>query len=275
MNKNRKPTRPDPAQRYGETKKKIDISFQRLWKLTVIGLAVLWLLASVPAYAQDDTTVNLTLRRDFGFSSGTSIQGTFSLRITGPDNLERVAFFIDDTEIGSDTESPFRLQFKTDAYALGTHSLSAVGYTSDGHEIRSNRITREFVSPSASGNYLIWIIVPLLILSLGGRWVSSWIANRGRKKTGKPVISGPLGGTICVQCKRPFAIHLWSFRVVAFRIDRCPHCGKWQRANRMPEALLEAAAEAATAAETAVSAPEDPDDPEKLRRQLDDSRFDS
>ncbi|MCA9959348.1 MAG: hypothetical protein KC413_16265 [Anaerolineales bacterium] len=246
-------------------------------KTTWLHLIWLWLWLALPLYAQDDTSLQLNLRRDFGYGSGANMQGTFSFRVEGPDNLDRVAFFIDDTEIGSDNEPPFRLQFKTDNYALGVHTLSAVGYTSAGQEIQSNRITRNFVSPSAAGKTIIWLIVPLLVLSLGGRFVTSWIANRGRQQAGKPIISGPLGGTICVRCKRPFAIHLWSFRIVTARGDRCPHCGKWQWVHRMPDELLDAAAEATAAAEaqkeTAVVTP--PDDEARHRRQLEDSRFDN
>ncbi|MBE2202100.1 MAG: Ig-like domain-containing protein [Anaerolinea sp.] len=246
-------------------------------KPTWIYFICMWLWLAMPLHAQNDATLKLSLRRDFGYGNGANIQGTFSFRIDGPDNLQRVVFFIDDTAIGSDTEAPFRLQFKTDNYALGVHTLSAVGYTHDGQEINSNRITRNFVSASEAGNFLIWIIVPLLILSLGGRMVVAWLANRGRREADKPILSGPLGGTICARCKRPFAIHLWSLRLVTFRIDRCPHCGKWQHVQRMPDELLQTAVAAATEAAAKAAQPHtaDPDETAKQRRQLDDSRFEN
>lgn len=121
-------------------------------------------------------------------------------------------------------------------------------------------------------NSILWILIPILVLSLGGRMVASWIANRDRRQTGKPIISGPLGGTICPKCHRPFAIHLWSIRLVLARLDRCPHCGRWSFVQRVHPDVLDAAADAMN--QVAVTNPDtEPDEAETWRRRLDDSRF--
>lgn len=121
----------------------------------------------------------------------------------------------------------------------------------------------------------LYIVLIIIGLSLGGRAISSWLANRNRQKVGLPPIHGPLGGTICPNCAQPYAFHLWSFKLLLSRLDRCPRCGQWKIVKRYPPDVLEAAAEAALAVQkgkTAVSSPLTPE--EQLRKKLDDSRFD-
>jgi hypothetical protein len=226
------------------------------------------------AFAQEGTPLSLRLSRDFGAGFGSQIQGTFSFHVTGPDDLERVVYFIDDVEIGQDTAAPFVLQFRTENYGLGVHSLRAEGFTADGRQLASNTLNREFISGSNATRRALTIIIPILVLSLGGTAVAAWFANRNSSKTGLPAIYGVLGGTICPNCAKPYAFHWWSFKLVVARFDRCPHCGKWKVVKRYPQSVLEASAEAMLAAqkmETAVSPTLSPE--EQLRKKLDDSRF--
>ncbi|NOX60535.1 MAG: hypothetical protein GXP42_01080, partial [Chloroflexi bacterium] len=70
----------------------------------------------------------LSLRRDWGYGGfAGDIQGTFTMKVEGPDDLVSVDFYIDDQLIGTDTEPPWRLRFVTDDYPLGVHELRAVG----------------------------------------------------------------------------------------------------------------------------------------------------
>lgn len=121
----------------------------------------------------------------------------------------------------------------------------------------------------------LWVVIAILGLSLGGRQLASWIANRDRRLAGKPAISGLLGGTICPKCHRPFAIHLWSIRLVVIRLDRCPHCGRWSFVQSVHPDILAAAEDAALQemAGSADSHTAEPDEAAAWRRQLDDSRF--
>jgi hypothetical protein len=236
----------------------------------VLAVFVAW-CGVTAVFAQE--TLRLSLSRDFGSAFGSQIQGTFSFRVEGPDNLERVVFLIDDQEIGQDTEPPFRYQFRTENYAIGVHTLSAIGYTSDGQALGSNTLQREFIAGSDSTRRALYIIIPILVISIGGRIISARIANRNNKKPGTPNVHCALGGTICPNCAKPYAFHLWSFNFVTRRIDRCPHCHKWRVVKKMPPQLLDAAAEATIQQQKA--APSSPlSDEEKLRKQLDDSRFD-
>jgi len=241
-------------------------------KAFVMGVLLMAALA-VSALAQEELGLSLRLSRDFGSGFGSRIQGTFSMRVDGPEDLERVEFYIDDQRMGEDATPPFRWQFRTNDYEPGIHRLSAVGYTGDGRELRSTTLTREFLSGSESGKLTIYLVAGLAVLIVGGRLLSSWIANRGQKVRDRPATSGPLGGAICPNCGRPFAIHFWGINLLAGRLDRCPYCGKWRLVRRASAQALQAAAESFEMEEASAPAVHPLSEEERLRRQLDDSRF--
>ena len=243
-----------------------------------LGICLLAMMLGVgTAVAQSDTPLELRLSRDFGSGFGSRIQGTFSFRVSGPDNLSRVTFYIDDEVVGEDSEAPFRLQFKTDDFPLGTHRLYAVGLTQDGRELASNSLSRTFISSSSANRTALYIVIPIVIIAIGGRLLSSRIANRGNKGGNMATqnVHGAFGGTICPKCHKPFAMHIWGPNIVVGKFDRCPHCGKWSVVRRTHPDVLNAAMEAMQQAEQEQSPPASrPDDETDWRKRLDDSKFD-
>jgi Bacterial Ig domain len=244
--------------------------------LILIGMIIFPIIS---ALAQAENELILTLSRDFGYSSGGQIQGTFSMKVSGPENLQRVVFLIDGQQIGEDSEAPFSIQFHTGNYALGVHTLSAAGYTSDGRELHSNEVRREFVRADEGGKAALRIAGPIIGVTFGIILLSTLLPILlGRRKgsglpLGAPRSYGMLGGTICPRCHRPFGIHIWGLNMLAGKLDRCPHCGRWSLVRRVsPEELKTAEAaelEMAEASDNALSHP--PED--TLRKELDDSRF--
>jgi hypothetical protein len=108
-------------------------------------LAILVFVTAARAQAVEE--LELSVSRDFGSSFGTGdIQGTFSMKVTGPSNLVKVQFYIDNTMIAEDTEPPFKVQFVTDDYAPGMHTMHAIGYTSDGRELRTREMTFNYMT---------------------------------------------------------------------------------------------------------------------------------
>jgi hypothetical protein len=154
------------------------------------------------AYAQDSEELRLRLNRDFGYSAigGGQIQGTFSMIVSGPEDLSRVVFYLDDQVLDEVVEAPFRLRFVTDNYALGVHSLSAIGYTADGRELRSNIIRTEFVSASAgSGTAFLAIgaILGVIVVGMGIAFLFGNVLGKGKKTAlplGAPRRYGAHGG---------------------------------------------------------------------------------
>ena len=198
------------------------------------------------------------------------------MHVTGPETLQRVEFYIDAEKIGEDTESPYAIQFSTDSFDLGVHTMLAIGITAEGTELRSNTISANFVPPQSVGKFIFPILAVLLLAVLGGT-VVPLLSTRGKLvelPLGAHRHYGPGGGAICPKCSRPFALPLFSLNVgLMSRVARCPYCGKWGtvRAQRM-EKLREA--EQAELSWAQAEAPRTSEE-EKLKKELDDSRFQS
>jgi hypothetical protein len=240
---------------------------------------LLTLIVVSPVGAQEDEQLTLRLNRDFGYGGlGNDIQGLFSMEIRNPpDNLVRVEFTIDGEQIADDSETPFKIQFSTDSYPLGEHVLAAIGYTTDDQSIQSNSFTMEFVSPEAGWQSALKIVGPILGIVLVVMLVSfftTFLAGRkqGAIPPGTPRNYGIKGGTICPKCSHPFAFKLLSLNMGPFhKLDRCPNCGRWGFFRRRSLDELRAA----EAAEVSGAQEYEPDisEEEKLRKELEDSRY--
>jgi hypothetical protein len=234
----------------------------------------------ISAKAQSNDELVIHMRRDFGYSSGTGkIQGAFSITTTGPESLTRVAYYIDDQTIGESNQSPFRVKFNTDNFPKGVHTIYAVGYTSDGLELHSKEVKAEFVSAGEGWKAAAEIAGPLIgvmILIVLLATVLPMIRSRGKKEElpyGTTRNYGIRGGAICPQCKRPFVLHLLGLNLLTHRLDRCPYCGKWSAVKiaSLKELREAEAAELADAKASVEIAPESEE--EKLRKELEDSRY--
>jgi hypothetical protein len=227
------------------------------------------------ALAQSDS-LQLSLRKDWGYNSfGNEIQGTFSLTVKGPDNLTGVEFFMDDTSLGVVNQTPYSLQFLTDRYPLGDHTLKAVGTTGDGTKITSNTILTVFISASETGNKTLQIIAPILIVVFGAIILSALISmiSWGKTKKQNPTVRGSylMGGVICPRCAHPFGLSLLSINLLTGKLVRCPKCGKWSLLRSVSIDKLRAAEEAEMGtAEMSASTASVAD---KLKKELDDSRY--
>lgn len=229
----------------------------------------------------NEPELKLSMSRDFGYSSGTGrIQGTFSMKVSGPEDLVRVVFMIDGETINEDSEAPYRYQFHTDSYALTEHTLSAAGYTSDGRELTSNEIKVIFVSSEEGGEMVVKILVPLFAVIFGLMalsYLGPGLFNRGKRKEiplGQPRNYGLSGGTICPKCNRPFPLNLLAMNLMVGKLDRCPHCGKFGIVHRYPLEMLRSAEAAELAgAQKGNEEVKEITEAEKIQRALDDSRF--
>jgi hypothetical protein len=248
------------------------------YKLLITLLVALFIAS--PARGQGDNTLDLRLSRDFGFSSGSGqIQGTFTIHASGPASLTRVDFFIDGKQIGEATSAPFNLQFNTGNFTLGSHAISAVGYTNSGQELQSQTINAEFVTPETGLKSAGRIAIPILVIAgLAVLFSAIFPLLRGRGKRsqlplGTPRNYGLRGGGICPKCGRPFPFSLLTMNLPFARFDRCPFCGHWGLIKISPLAdLRKAEAAELDAAKASQPIPEESEE-EKLRKELDDSRF--
>jgi hypothetical protein len=253
-------------------------------KKTLPRILLLWLLATLtlatPTHAQSDRQLKLRFSRDFGYSSGTGqIEGTFTLRASGPENLLRVEFLIDGEVINEDSEAPFQHQFNTGQFDLGIHTISARGYLQDGNVLQSSSYEREFVSPEEGIQTAGRILIPIFGLILAIMlltFVIPLLFDRGKKSSlplGVPRNYGIFGGAICPKCGRPFSRHIYGMNLVVGKLDRCPHCRKWSLVQRASLAELRAAEEAELESARGDLPRVEISEEERLRKELDDSRY--
>jgi hypothetical protein len=249
--------------------------------LTILLTLSISLILVSTAAAQEAGGLKLGLSRDFGYGGiGNDIQGTFTMRINDPPaDLASVDFMIDDQVIFNDTEAPFRYQFVTDNYALGEHSISARGVTTDGRELLSNQLVMEFVGAGegmAAAGKIIGPVFGLIALVMLITFVIPVVMVRRKGQAlplGAPRNYGFTGGTICPKCKRAFAMHLFAPNLMLGKLDICPHCGKWSVVRSYPRNVLDASIEAELELAKAQGIKPVESADEKLRKELEDSKY--
>jgi len=243
-------------------------------QLACLAAVLMSLFTVFAGYAQ---TSQLTLRmsRDWGYGGlNGDIEGLFTMHVTGPADLTRVEFYIDETKIGQVAKSPFNLQFNTDNYPLGSHQVYAVGYSASEQEIRSNVIIGNFVPKQATLNVILPILGIVVVAILLSALVP-FLVNRGKRSSILPGTErnyGLSGGGICPNCHRPFALPLLSAHLGFSKLAVCPFCGKWslvrvESINKLREA------EKAELESAKPSKPAEISEEEKLRKEIDDSKY--
>jgi hypothetical protein len=253
----------------------------RLTHYTVLPLLALALLLPAAARAQTDDELQLFVRRNFGYSAGDQIQGSFRLEATAPPEVTSVTFYIDSSVAGIDAEAPFRVDFNTGDYDLGPHTFLAEATRANGALLTSQQRQFTFVSASAGLDTVRTMLTPLLAVVLGivalvggMAFLQARQSQRNPVPLGQPRTYGFSGGTICPKCHRPFSRHWWALNAGLGKLDRCDHCGRWSLVRALPLEQLRAAeaAELKSARDGTGSVP-DLSPEERLRRQLDDSRY--
>ena len=227
------------------------------------------------AHAQTEKPYRVSLRRDFGYGSGMDIQGRMTLSLKGDESLvSRVTFLLDGEELVSKEDAPFSFSFTTDDYPSGVHQLSARVETTDGKTFTTDALTYNFLSKEAANKSTVGIIIPLLGLVAGIAllsWLIQYLGSRKKPNSGVQAYLGFYGGAVCSKCGRPFARSLLGMNVVAGRLERCPHCGKWSLTRRASLAELEAAEAAERASVVVGEAPAEPRS--QMEDMLDDSKY--
>jgi hypothetical protein len=249
--------------------------------IALLVLAVMFIFITSFAHGQSSDGLELGLNRDFGYAGfGNDIQGIFTMKIrNAPEDLVRVVFLIDSSPMGEDDQPPFSIQFNTDSYPHGNHSLSAIGYTSDGRELTSNAIQILFVAAGSGMGTVVKIVVPLFVLILVIGLLSVFLPlllDKGKFATlppGTPRKYGIGGGAICPKCSRPFPLRLWWINLGFKKIDRCPYCGKWSFVRPSSHTELRAAEAAEITQSKQDNLVSGESEADKFIKNLDDSRY--
>jgi hypothetical protein len=243
-------------------------------RFAFLATTLLCLITVSVALAQTEQLA-LRMSRDWGYGGlNGDIEGLFSMRVTGPADLARVEYYIDNIKIGEVTQSPFNLQFTTDNYPLGIHKLYAVGYSKGGQEYRSNLISANFV-PKQSATKIILPVLGVILVAILLATLVPLLARRGKHLNlplGAERNYGPGGGGICPNCHRPFALPLFSAHLGFSKLAPCPYCGKWSLVRVVSISKLREAEKA----ELEWARPEHPteiSEQKKLDKEIDESKY--
>ncbi len=250
----------------------------------VFVLGIIFPLAGPAAAQAQNPEYRLHVRRDFGYGAGSNIRGNFSLSIYGTEtNIQSVKYLIDGQEMGTVSQPPFGLQFKTSSYPSGQHQLTAEVTTKDGRTVVTPPIGYNFLSASQESSDMGKIFIPLgggiLLITLIGVGIQFLMMRRGKMQPGAARHYGLKGGTICPRCGRAYPIHFWSINLIGGALDRCDFCGKWAIVHRHSPAELAAAEKAERAAlRTGESSlpginPKEETEAERRKKLLDESRY--
>lgn len=244
-------------------------------QILLLILAVLLVVPAKVAAQEEEETLTLRLTKDFGFGGGSLIQGRFSMRASGPENLERVEFLIDGEVVDVVGVPPFRYQFHTEDYAPGVHELSAIGYTRDGRQLRSVTFRYQFLSAEEARSTAGRLVVPILALvGVIGLVAIIGPALLGKRKGAFRLGEyGAAGGAVCPRCTFPYSRHFLSPNLLVGKIERCPHCGKWAIVSRASPSELKAAEERLQEDHEIGRRPVEREEDQALKRLLEESRY--
>ncbi|NSW53093.1 MAG: hypothetical protein HPY85_11355 [Anaerolineae bacterium] len=251
----------------------------------VLLFVIALLLVPVSVVLAQSDTIKIRLNRDFGYGGmGNEIQGTFSIIVEDEGPYARVTFMMDDVVLGEVTDAPYRWQFSTDSYPPGEHTYWAVAELADGTRLESNRITG-FVLTKEESSQGLFKILGVMLGSMAVVGLISWVvsnsvskkANQGQAFNGDGIPQGftTMGGSVCPKCGKAFSFHFWKLNLLTHKVDRCPHCGKWVMVKSMTLQMMESAlrAKGMTKTEPTVPVAQPQTEEERLKQQLDGSRF--
>lgn len=192
-------------------------------------LAVIFVVSE--AQAQTETPWVLRLTRNFGYGSGSDIQGNMTLSLTGDlSSIVKVVYFMDDQPMAELTQEPFKQPFTTDDYQPGVHKMRAEVSTADGNVTPVGPIVYNFLSAGESGEKTTSLLFTVIGISVAAMGVSWFISSR--QKGGTVATGGMHGLAVCKQCGKTFARSFFGMNMVVGKFERCPHCGKWQITRR-------------------------------------------
>lgn len=239
--------------------------------MLVIGIAM---IPSSVGLAQESEQLELRLLRTFGFQAGLQVQGSFSARVSGPEDLKRVTLYLDGEPIGVDEAAPFRIDFNTGEFSNGEHRLWAQGETNSGKTLSSPERRLIFVSAEQGLGSVSNYLLPIFVL-IGGGILLSYVlmAVSGRRERFHLGEYGAAGGAVCRRCGMPFSRHFLAPNLVLGKLERCPHCGHWAIVPRASNAALKQAEER-FAADSEGGAFQPPGSDDDLLERIEQSRFD-
>jgi len=238
-------------------------------------LAVLFAM-SYSAVLGQDSPFSLKLTRDWGYGNGADINGRMSLAVKGDlENIQEVIFFLDNETLATVTESPFKVQFDTNTFDPGLHTLTAEVKTKTGETYTTSGLVANFLDKNTANQSTLktmLLVGGIILASLAVQLLMRKNADKNPKVDENGQIQyGVFGGAVCPNCGQPFSRSFFGINLLAMRLERCPHCGKLVQARRatpsqLTSAQLQSRPESAALSQARSKA-------EEIKDSYDDSKY--
>ncbi|MFW9798580.1 MAG: hypothetical protein ACFFE2_16190 [Candidatus Thorarchaeota archaeon] len=128
-------------------------------------LLVCGLVFATPLNAVGQGSLNLNLNRNIGTALGSLIQGSFTLRGSGPENIQNLTVFFNGRQVHFVTGNTISWQFDTKDYPSGAMNITLFGVDdAGGTYVASRHVT--FLGGIASTLFTIGILSFVVIVIL-------------------------------------------------------------------------------------------------------------
>ncbi|MHA1905515.1 MAG: hypothetical protein ACXABC_15430 [Candidatus Thorarchaeota archaeon] len=138
----------------------------------IVSVAV---FSGLPVIAVGQNTLSLSLDRNVGIGLGSLIQGTFTLRGSGPENITSLTVYFNGEEVHSVTSNSISWQFNTADYPSGSTNITLTGLDDQGTRYRAS--TDVFFLGGMLSNLItvgiLGFVTILIILKYGPRLIKS------------------------------------------------------------------------------------------------------
>ena len=124
----------------------------------------LGLVAMIPMNAAGQGTLTLRLDRNVGMAFGSFIQGSFTLRGSGPENVQNLTAYFNGEEVHFVTGNSMVWVFNTGDYPGGPTNITLFGVDDVGGTYYATRQVT-FIGPAVA-NVIIVIILALVVVLL-------------------------------------------------------------------------------------------------------------
>jgi hypothetical protein len=125
-------------------------------------LLIVGFVSAIPMNAAAQGSLTLNLDRNFGTALGSLIQGTFTLRGGGPEEVQNLTVYFNGEQVHFVTGNTISWQFNTGDYASGAMNITLYGVDDAGGEyLASRQVT--FLGGAASNIFTIAVITLVVI----------------------------------------------------------------------------------------------------------------
>jgi hypothetical protein len=125
-------------------------------------LLIAGVVSTIPMNVAGQGSLTLNLDRNFGTALGPLIQGTFTLRGSGPEEVQNLTVYFNGDEVHFVTGNTIAWQFNTGYYPSGSMNITLFGVDSTGGiYVASRQVT--FLGGAASNIFTIAVIALVVV----------------------------------------------------------------------------------------------------------------